>query len=161
MSIVKGYSTVVYTSGSVDSSYMWHWFQIPFHLVPFHWANEVSCVCRDWTGSKVCPEYSPLILEKLGTDSWKKVAVLLDFVQITSTPPLPLIGQLVPLSWTPMCQKIWARVSPSLPIPKLTQYIQFVKSGQKIWAGFPPLIWTRSKRTAIFLGHRPLLAQNV
>ena len=33
-----------------------------------------------------------------------------------------------------MCQQIWAGVSPSLPIPKLTQYIQFVKSGQKIWA---------------------------
>ena len=48
-----------------------------------------------------------------------------------------------------MCQQIWAGVSPSLPIPKLTQFIQFVKSGQKIWAG-PPLIWTKSKRTAIF-----------
>ena len=29
---------------------------------------------------------------------------------------------------------IWAGVSPSLLIPKLTQYIQFVKSGQKTWA---------------------------
>ena len=53
-----------------------------------------------------------------------------------------------------MCQKIWAGVSPSLPIPKLTQYIQFVKSGQKIWEGpYPhPLIWTKSKRTATFFG---------
>ena len=34
-----------------------------------------------------------------------------------------------------MCQKIWAGVCPSLPTPKLTQYKQFVKSGQKIWAG--------------------------
>ena len=49
-----------------------------------------------------------------------------------------------------MCQKIWAGVSPSLATPKLTQYIQFVKSGQKIWAGSPPLIWTKSKRIAIF-----------
>ena len=53
--------------------------------------------------------------------------------------------------WTPMCQKIWAGVSPSLPIPKLTQYVQFVKRGQKIWAGhLPPLIWAKSKRTASF-----------
>ena len=52
-----------------------------------------------------------------------------------------------------MYQQIWAGVSPSLPIPKLTQYIQFVKSGQKIWAGpSPPLNWTKSKRTATFFG---------
>ena len=51
-----------------------------------------------------------------------------------------------------MWQKIWAGVSPSLPIPKLTHYIQFVKSWRKIWAGPspPPLIWTKSKRTATF-----------
>ena len=31
--------------------------------------------------------------------------------------------------------------------------IQFVKSGQKIWAGpSPPLNWTKSKRTATFFG---------
>ena len=30
-------------------------------------------------------------------------------------------------------------VSPSLPIPKLTQYIQFMKSGQKFGQGPPPL----------------------
>ena len=117
MSIVKGYSTVVYTSGSVDSSYMWHWFQIPFHLVPFHWANEVSCVCRDWTGSKVCPEYSPLILEKLGTDSWKKVAVLLDFVQITSTtlpPPPPNLDNLYHF-FERQCAKKFGQGSPLPP----------------------------------------------
>ena len=60
-----------------------------------------------------------------------------------------------------MCQKIWAGVSPSLPkkFPRLTQYIQFVKSGQKIWPGpSPPLIWTKSKRTATFFpGDRPLV----
>ena len=71
----------------------------------------------------------------LGEGLPKKVAVLLDFVQITSTPPHPLI-------WTTfttfLCRKIWGGVSPSLPIPKLTQFIQFVKSGQKIWAGPPP-----------------------
>ena len=35
-----------------------------------------------------------------------------------------------------MTRDIWVGVSPSLP--KLTQYIQFVKSGQKIWAGPSP-----------------------
>ena len=60
-----------------------------------------------------------------------------------------------------MCQKIWAGVSPSLPIPKLTQYIQFVKSGQKIWAGPPPLIWTKSKRTATFFGKPFLTGWNI
>ena len=37
-----------------------------------------------------------------------------------------------------MCQKNWKGDSPSLLIPKLTQNIQFVKSGQKIWAGPSP-----------------------
>ena len=69
--------------------------------------------------------------------SRKKAAILLDFVQITS-PPSPQFGQLVQLflnaknvdlrdiqnEWTyEMVLKIWAGVSPSLPIPKLTQYI--------------------------------------
>ena len=68
-------------------------------------------------------------------------------------PPPPNLDNLYHFFWTPMCQKIWAGVSPSLPIPKLTQYIQFVKSGQKIWAGpSPPLNWTKSKRTATFFG---------
>ena len=47
--------------------------------------------------------------------------------------------------------------------PKLNQYIQFVKSGQKIWAGTPPppsLIWANSKRTAIFFG-RPSLSKTI
>ena len=92
-------------------------------------------------------------MDHLGKASRKRVAVLLDFVQITSTPPPPNLDNLYHFFWTPMCQKIWAGVSPSLPIPKLTQYIQFVKSGQKIWAGpSPPLIWTKSKRTATFFG---------
>ena len=53
-------------------------------------------------------------------------------------PPSPNLDNLYHFFWTPMCQKIWAGVSPSLPIPKLTEYIQFVKSGQKIWAGPSP-----------------------
>ena len=89
----------------------------------------------------------------LGTVSREETAVILDFVQITSTPCPPNLDNLYHFFWTPMCQKIWAGVSPSLPIPKLTQYIQFVKSGQKIWAGpSPPLNWTKSKRTATFFG---------
>ena len=48
------------------------------------------------------------------TVSQKKVAVLLDFVQITSTPPPPLnLDNLYHFFLTPMCQKIWAGVSPS------------------------------------------------
>ena len=40
---------------------------------------------------------------------------------------------------------------------KVYSNIQFVKSGQKIWAGpSPPLIWTKSKRTATFFGRLPL-----
>ena len=50
----------------------------------------------------------------------------------------------------PMCQKISAEVSPSLPIPKLTQYIQFKKSGQKIWAGPPLPHLDKAIRTATF-----------
>ena len=82
----------------------------------------------------------------------KKGAILLNFVQITLTPPpSPQFGQLVPLFLTPICQTISAVVTPSLPIPKLTQYIQFVKSGQKNWAGPPPPPnWTKSKTTATF-----------
>ena len=59
---------------------------------------------------------------------------------------------------TPMRQKIWAGVFPSLPIPKLTQYIQFVKSGQKIWAGpYPPSFGQNLKEQLLFLG-RPSLS---
>ena len=54
----------------------------------------------------------------LGTVSRKKVAVLLDFVQIISTPS-PQFGQFVPLFGTPMCQKIWAGVSPPPPHPQI------------------------------------------
>ena len=66
--------------------------------------------------------------------------------------PPPNLDNLYHFFWMPMCQKNWAGVSPSLPIPKLTQYIEFVKSGQKNWAGPPSplLIWTKSKKTAIF-----------
>ena len=95
--------------------------------------------------------------------SHKKVAVLLDFVQITSTPPpFPLIwSTCTTFLKANVAKKIWAGVSPSLPIPKLTQYIQFVKSGQKIWAGPSPLIWTKSKRTATFFsGNHPSLTEH-
>ena len=68
----------------------------------------------------------------------------MDFVQITSTPlpPPPNLDNLYHFLWTPMCQK-WAGASPSLPIPKLTQYIQFVEVDKKF---APP----QSKRTATF-----------
>ena len=56
-----------------------------------------------------------------------------------------------------MCQKIWAGVSPSLPIPKLTQYIQFVKSGQKIWAGPSPPSFGQNPKEQLFFFGRPSL----
>ena len=44
----------------------------------------------------------------------KKEAVLLDFVQISSPPPAsPYLDNLYHLFLTPMCQQIWAGVSPS------------------------------------------------
>ena len=65
----------------------------------------------------------------------KKVGVLLDFVQITSTPPLPPnMDNLYHFFWTPMCQNIWAGVSPSL---LLTQYSLW-KVEKKLGRALPP-----------------------
>ena len=57
----------------------------------------------------------------------KKVAVILEFVQFTSTPPTPSpqFGQLVPLFFNANVPKNLGRT-------------------------LPPLIWTKSKRTATF-----------
>ena len=46
---------------------------------------------------------------------WKKVAVLLDFVQITSTPPPQNLDNLYHFFLTPTCQKILAGVTVPLP----------------------------------------------
>ena len=71
-------------------------------------------------------------------------------------PSPPNLDNLYHFFWTPMCQKIWAGVSPSLPIPKLTQYIEFVKSGRKNWAGpSPPSFGQNSKEQLFFSGDRP------
>ena len=61
-----------------------------------------------------------------------------------------------------MCQKIWTRVSHSLLIPKLTQYIQFVKSGQKILAGpsLLPSFGQNPKEQLLFSGNLPLILQS-
>ena len=61
-----------------------------------------------------------------------------------------------------MCQKIWAGVSPSLPVPNLTQYIQFVKSGQKIGLGPPPPHLDKIQKNSYFFfsGNRPLHPSN-
>ena len=56
-----------------------------------------------------------------------------------------------------MCQEVWAGVSPSLPIPKLTQYIQFMKSGKKNWAGpSPPHLDKIQENSYFFRDNRPL-----
>ena len=46
-------------------------------------------------------------------------------------------------------QKIWVGVSPSLPISTLTHHSLW-NVDKKIGQGPPPLIWTKSKRTATF-----------
>ena len=46
---------------------------------------------------------------------WKKVAVLLDFVQITSTPPPQNLDNLYHFFLTPTCQKFLAGVTVPLP----------------------------------------------
>ena len=56
-----------------------------------------------------------------------------------------------------MCRKIWTGISPSLPIPKLTQYIQFVKSGKKIGQGPPPPHLDKIQENSYFFrDNRPL-----
>ena len=51
---------------------------------------------------------------------WKKVAVLLDFVQITSTPPPQNLDNLYHFFLTPTCQKILAGVTaPPPPHPQI------------------------------------------
>ena len=56
-----------------------------------------------------------------------------------------------------MTRDIWVGVSPSLP--KLTQYIQFVKSGQKIWAGPPPSLRQNPKEQLLFFGRSSLISK--
>ena len=57
-----------------------------------------------------------------------------------------------------MCQKIWVGVSPSLPIPKLTQYIYSLWKVDKN-LGPLPLIRTKSKRTATLFGRSSLISK--
>ena len=76
-------------------------------------------------------------------------------VQITSAPPpSPKFGQLF---LAPMCQKIWAGVSPSLPIPKLTQYIQFVKVDKKLEQG--PCSFVQNPKYQLLFLVKPSLKQ--
>ena len=91
-----------------------------------------GCVPVSWTS------WSGLVVLRDGFP--KKVAVNLD--------------NLYHFFWTPMCLEVWAGVSPSLPIPKLTQYIQFVKSGQKFGQGppLPPHLDKIQKNSYFFFG---------
>ena len=50
---------------------------------------------------------------------WKKVAVLLDFVQITSTPPPQNLDNLYHFFLTPTCQKKMGRGVPLPPHPQI------------------------------------------
>ena len=69
----------------------------------------------------------------------KKIAALLDFVQITSTPPPPNLDNLYHSYWTPMCQTTWAGVSPS-PHPQIDPIYTVCEK------------WTKSERIAPFFG---------
>ena len=90
--------------------------------------------------------YSKLILLREGLP--KKSSCSLGFCPNYLDPPLPVIWTTCTTIFNTNLPKIWTGVPP-LPIAKLSQYIQFVKSGQEIWAGPSlPLIWTKSKRTA-------------
>ena len=82
----------------------------------------------------------------LGKASRKKVAVLLDFVQITSTPPI----------WT-TCTTFFANMPTNLgrglplPLPPQIYPIYTVcEKWTKNLGSSPPLIWAKSKRTASF-----------
>ena len=77
----------------------------------------------------------------IGKISRKKLAVLLDFVQITS--PLPSI-------WT-TCTTFFnlGRYLP-IPIPELTNYTVCEKWTKNLGRALHPFIWTKSKRTATF-----------
>ena len=82
--------------------------------------------------------------------SRKKVAVLLDFLQITSTPPPPPppnLDNLYRFFCTPMCQKL-RRGLLLLPHPKIDPTYSVREK------------WTKSKRTATFFG-RPSLTERV
>ena len=100
---------------------------------------------------------------KLIFDAWVQFA--LEFFQAKGRFPEKSPNYLpIPLIWTTcttffwmvMWQKIWAGVSSSLPIPKLTQYIQLVKSGQKFWQPPPPSFGQNPKEQLLFFG-RPSL----
>ena len=72
--------------------------------------------------------------------------------------PLPNLDNLYHFFWTPMCQTIWAGVSPSLPIPKLTQYMQFGKSGKRFWTGpSPPPSFGQNSKERLFFFRKPSL----
>ena len=85
---------------------------------------------------------------------WKKVAVLLDFVQITSTPPPQNLDNLYHFFLTPTCQKILAGVTvPLPPHPQIDPiYTVCEKWTKNLGRALPPLNWTKSKRTATFFG---------
>ena len=80
----------------------------------------------------------------------KKVAVLLDFVQITLA-PLPLIWTTCITFLNANAPKLFGRGLPLPPHPQIDPIYTVCEKWTNIWAGpSPPLIWTKSKRTATF-----------
>ena len=87
----------------------------------------------------------------------KKVAVLLDFVQITST-PLPLIWiTCTTFFFNANVSKNLGRGLPLPPHPQIDPiYTVCEKWTKNLGRALPPLlIWTKFKRTATFSGNLP------
>ena len=128
-----------------------------FHLFVFKratrhgaaWKILVASFCNRW------PAISNLISTEcaLREGFQEKVAVIFLFCPNYLDPPIPPF----PPIWTTcttfferQCAKKFGQGSPH------PQYIQFVKSGQKIWAGpSPPLIGQNPKEQLLFSGDLP------
>ena len=95
---------------------------------------------------------------------WKKVAVLLDFVQITSTPPPQNLDNLYHFFLTPTCQKILAGVT--VPLPPHPQIDPLYTVCEKLTKNLgralpsPPHLDKIQKNSYFFLGNHPSLTEH-
>ena len=95
---------------------------------------------------------------------WKKVAVLLDFVQITSTPPPQNLDNLYHFFLTPTCQKFLAGVT--VPLPPHPQIDPLYTVCEKLTKNLgralpsPPHLDKIQKNSFFFSGDLPLAVQS-
>ena len=85
----------------------------------------------------------------------KKSSCSFGFCSSTPNPPPPsphpYLDNLYPFFWTPLCQKFGQGTSPPSPSPNWPNIYSLWKVDKKFGQGSPPpLIWTKSKRTATF-----------